>query len=53
MTKPFPPGTDRLAALPHHDSGVSGCPVLKAAHATMDCTVVSDGSSLMGGAEHR
>jgi flavin reductase (DIM6/NTAB) family NADH-FMN oxidoreductase RutF len=41
MTKPFAPGTDRLAAVQHHDSEVSGCPVLDGAHAAMDCLVVS------------
>lgn len=41
MSKPKAPGSDRLANLPHHDSEVSGCPVLDSANATMDCTVVS------------
>ncbi|KAF8073046.1 dfa6 [Scenedesmus sp. PABB004] len=41
MTKPFAPGTDRLAALPHHDSEASGCPVLDDSHAVLDCSVVS------------
>lgn len=45
MTKPFAPGVDRLSALPHHNSAVSGCPVLEKANATLDCQVVSANSS--------
>lgn len=41
MTKPGTSGADCLANIPHHDSEVSGCPVLDGANATMDCIVMS------------
>jgi flavin reductase (DIM6/NTAB) family NADH-FMN oxidoreductase RutF len=41
MTKPFEPGADRLAAVAHKDSEVSGCPIIEGANAVLDCKVVS------------
>ncbi|KAF6262522.1 flavodoxin-like protein [Scenedesmus sp. NREL 46B-D3] len=41
MTRPFEPGADRLASVPHKDSEVSGWPVIEGANAVLDCTVVS------------